>query len=381
MNMKYRPKIIISSFDDIKNPYYGGGGSIAIYEVFKRLTKYYAITIITGSYPNSKDEIVDGLYYKRIGLDVLGPKIGQLFFQVLLPFYALIKKYDLWVESFTPPFSTAFLPIFTKKPVIALVHMLSAKDMQRKYKLPFGIIENIGLKFYKRFIVLTEATRDNILNINKSAQIDIIPAGINLQENPQRCDDKKHILFLGRIEINQKGIDLLLQAYKKIAKKTGYKLVIAGNGEKKEVERLQKLIKYLGINESVELLGRVDENVKIEIFNKAVLIVLPSRFENFSLVALEALAFKIPIICFDIEGLRWLPKNLCLKVRPFSVNGLSYAILKLINNRNAIRGYKKNSGIFTRGYSWEKISLLYKKAIDKSFFTEFYYAALKNNAI
>ena len=133
MNIKDKPKIIISSYDDLKNPYYAGGGAVVVHEVFKRLKESYKVKVITGKYPGSIDEIVDGVVYERIGTNFFGPRLGQLIFQVILPFYALTEKFDLWVESFTPPFSTAFLPLFSKKPVVGLVHMLSAQDMQMSW--------------------------------------------------------------------------------------------------------------------------------------------------------------------------------------------------------------------------------------------------------
>ena len=62
-------RIIFSNYDDPKNPFYGGGGARAIHEVARRLAVRHDVKIITGSYPGSRDEMVDGVSYARIGSD------------------------------------------------------------------------------------------------------------------------------------------------------------------------------------------------------------------------------------------------------------------------------------------------------------------------
>ena len=301
--IKEKPKIIFSNYDDLKNPDYGGGGAVAIHEIAKRLTNKFEVTVITGSYEGAAEELVDNVLYKRIKTHYFGAKIGQLIFHFLLPFYATYQKYDLWIESFTPPFSTSFLPIFTSKPVIGLVHMLSGEDMSRKYKIPFYLIEKIGLKTYGHFIVLNEETKAKIKNINRKSRIKIMPNGVHLPRM-LKARDKKHILFIGRIEVNQKGLDLLLKAYSLISEKINYKLAIAGTGIDNELNKLKNMIASLNLKDRVEMLGRIKGAKKDDAFKKAAFVVMSSRFETFPLVALEALSYNLPIVSFNIGGLK-----------------------------------------------------------------------------
>lgn len=321
-------KIFFSNYDDIKNPDYGGGGAIAVHEIAKRLANKFEVTIITGSYQGATDEIIDKVAYKRIKAHYLGAKIGQLIFHFILPFYAACQKYDLWIESFTPPFSTSFLPIFTKKPVIGLIHMLAGQDMSRKYKIPFHIIERIGLKSYHYFIVLSEDAKNKIKIINRQARIKIIPNGVYIPRM-LKIKDKKHILFIGRIEMNQKGLDLLLKAFSLICDKINYKLAIAGSGIDNELIKLKNMIVSLGLKDRVEILGRVEGAEKDDAFKKAVFVAVPSRFESFSLVALEALSYSLPVVSFNIAGFKWIPAKHCVKAKPFCETDLSRKILKL----------------------------------------------------
>lgn len=346
-----KPKIIISNYDDVKNPDYGGGGAVAVHEIAKRLANKFDVTIITGSYQGAADEFVDKVMYKRIKTHYLGAKIGQLIFHFLLPFYATYQEYDLWIESFTPPFSTSFLPIFTKKPVIGLVHMLAGEDMSRKYKIPFHLIEKLGLKTYGYFIVLNEETKEKIKSLNRKSRIKIIANGVHLPRI-LKMSDKKHILFIGRIEVNQKGLDLLLKAYSLISEKIKYKLTIAGSGIENELNKLKNMIASLGLKDKVELLGRIKGAKKDDAFKKAAFVVVPSRFESFSLVALEALSYNLPVVSFNIGGLKWLPTKHCAKAKPFCEKDLSQKLLNLSED-DELRQKMGNAGRqFASQFNW-----------------------------
>lgn len=349
-----KQKIIFSSYDDLKNPFYAGGGSIAIHEIARRFAKKNHTTVYTGRYPGSKDEVLDRVNYVRIGIAIGGPRLGQLIYHLLLPSYVLTQKYDLWIESFTPPFSTTFLQLFTKKPVIGLVHMLAADDMRRKYKLPFHLIERIGLKTYKRFIVLTQNSKEKISSINQKADIQIIPNGVTKQSS-RKGAVKGSILFIGRLEINQKGLDLLLKAYKEVYKKTSVKLVIAGSGTNGQEKILKKLVENLGLGKGIKFIGKVSGNEKNKVFANAQMVVIPSRVETFSLVALEALSNGVPVVSFDIDGLKWLTKKCVYKVKPYDHKKFASAILKLINNTALREKMGREGKKLVKNYRWENI--------------------------
>lgn len=359
-----KQKIIISSYDDINNPYYAGGGAMAVHKVARNLKDKFDITVITAKYPGAVDGKVDNVFYKRIGPSFAGPKIGQLIFQILLPFYAKKMNYDLWIESFTPPFSTAFLPLFTKKPVIGLAHMLAANDMERKYKLPFHIIENFGLSFYKSFIVTTSTFKEKVRAINRQANITVIPVGIDKPSNLKRDNGDKYILFIGRIEVNQKGLDLLLKSYKLILNVVGHKLIIAGSGTIEEENKLKRLIKRLNLENKVVLYGRVSGSEKDKLFRNASIITIPSRYETFGLVALEAMSYEIPTITYDIEGFKW--NNSSIKVSEFDYVKYSEKIIELIKDVSTRDDVIRKGNSITKEYTWDSIFAKYTGVINQT---------------
>jgi phosphatidylinositol alpha-mannosyltransferase len=353
-----KPTIIFSSYDDIKNPYYGGGGARAIHEVARRLTDHFEVTVLTSRYAQAKHETIDQVKYKRIGTHLLGTRAAQLIFHLVLPYYCFTQKYDIWLESFTPPYSTSFLPLFTKKPVVGLAHMLSGREMTRKYKLPFYIIERLGLALYRNFIVLEETTKKDILKINKQARIGIIENGVSLPKY-NFGQHQKYITYVGRIECNQKGIDLLLKAYSLFHERLIYPLAIAGSGKPQEMKKLRRLIEKLNLEKKIILLGRLDYPEVFKLFNQSVLVVIPSRIESFSLAALEALASGRAVVSFDIHGLKWLPRQASVKAQAFDYRQLSDIIENLAKNQQQREQMGVKAHEFSRKYAWQNIAHKY----------------------
>jgi len=374
MQSLIKPKIIVSSYDDLDNPYYGGGGAVAVHEVFRRLSKFYDITVLTGKYPNSRNKIFDNISYRRIGTTLFGPKIGQLIFQLLLPLFVRREEFDLWVENFTPPFSTACLQLFTRKPVVGLVHMLAGEDMLRKYKIPFFILEYLGLKTYKYFIVISKVTQYKIVKFNRKSSLLLAPNGVSVPAKiiNYKKRDKKYAVFIGRIEINQKGLDLLIKAFDLIMNKQNFsadaislKLKIAGGGNKEEINKLNMLINSYHLQNYVELVGRVSGLTKHNLFQQALFAIVPSRFETFSLSALEIFSYGIPLISFDIEGLKWVPKSCILKIPQIDAKNLATAIFKLYQDTNLRNNLSQKSLQFIKNYSWEDTTLKYKSFLTR----------------
>lgn len=268
-------QIIISNYDDIQNPYYGGGGAFAVHEVAKRLARRFTVTVLTGNYFSAKkSEVIDGIAYRRIGLSFVGPKLGQLLFHLALVWHVRRRSFDCWIESFTPPTSTSLLPLFTDKPVIGLVHMLAGEDMRRKYFLPFDKLETWGLQMYTQCIVTSELFRQKIIEKNPKIHVVVIPNGVNTPSLVSQDSTREYVLFLGRIEVDQKGLDLLLRAYSLARETIRIPLVIAGTGTENEMKKLHKLISGLGLEGSVQLVGKINgDSAKKELFQKAVVCV------------------------------------------------------------------------------------------------------------
>ncbi len=328
-----RRTIIFSNYDDLSNPYYGGGGARAIHEVAKRLGGSGDVTVLTGRYPGAKDEDREGVQYCRIGPERAGPQLSQLVFQVCLLREVRRRRFDIWVESLTPPFSTACLPLFTSRPVVALTQVMAGRAMSRKYKLPFHLVERTGLRFYRYAIALSEYLASEIRQANPRAEVVVIPNGVPkdlVSLSVQRTE--KHWLFLGRIDVEQKGLDLLLGALSYLGDRATLPVVIAGSGTASAEAHLDRLISEHGLGERVRRVGRVAGAMKHQLLSEASLLLMPSRFEASPVVLAEACCYGLPTVLFGVPELSELPDSICHKVDPFDVSAYGEALLDLERN-------------------------------------------------
>ncbi len=360
-----RPHVVVSSCDDTGNPHYGGGGAVVVAQIAVQLLRANRVTVVTGSYRGSgRSTVRDGVRYLFLPVGWAGPRGGQIVFQILLPLVALLYRPDVWIESVTPPVSASLLPVFARCPVVALVQMLSGADMSRRYKLPFESVERRALRLYRHFVVLNETDRRAVRAANPRASIALIPNGI---ARPPAADIEygsgSHILFLGRIDVRQKGLDLLLAS---AASGLTLPLVIAGGGTAQEEARLHALVPVDG-GDRVRVVGRVEGDRKRELLRTCAFMVVPSRYETFCLSALEALAHGKPVVYFDLPQLDWIGPGSGVAVPQFDVGRLATAISQL--SRDAAlrtrlgRGARERSGAYDAAATGERYRALVSELV------------------
>jgi len=127
------------------------------------------------------------------------------------------------------------------------------------------------------------------------------------------------ILFVGRIE-PLKGVDTLIQAMsclqvKEADGKPLHLAIIGGDPAASpeemntEMARLQKLCADLGLDQSVVFLGMRDQDKLPYYYSAAEVVVMPSHYESFGMVALEAMACGTPVIASEVGGLGYLVRD------------------------------------------------------------------------
>jgi glycosyltransferase involved in cell wall biosynthesis len=317
-------RVTLSIYDHVGNPHYGGGGALVVARIARELAAEHAVTVFSGSYRGARSGVVDGVRYVFLPVGWAGPRTGQLLFGLLLPLVALAHRSDLWIESLTPPVSASLLPLTARRPVLALVQMLCGADMQRRYRLPFEAIERRGLRLYRHFVVLNDVDAGLVRTAHPAASVTVIPNGVDVPAD-EPGDDTGPILYLGRIDVRQKGLDLLIAA---VSSEPGLRLDVAGSGTAGEVRRLRTLVPPAAADR-VRLLGRVEGERKAELLRGCRFAVVPSRYETFCLTALEALSHGKPVVHFALDRLAWIGPTCGVSVPPFDVAALATAMHEL----------------------------------------------------
>ncbi len=290
-------RILHFIYDYIENPWVGGGGAVRAFELNRRLVKKgHRITMVCGKFPGASDGFLEGIELKFLGIPA-GYKVSVLSYAPSAFLYLLrhYRDYDIIIEDFAP-WNPIFSFLFQKRRrVILQTFHKEGKEILSKYGalgIPFYLIERFYPKLFERSISISEESAKKF-----GIESEIIPCGITQVHGYRGLGD--YILFLGRINIHNKGLDTLLEALKG----SSLKLKIAGRG--RDTNELMKLIREKGLKENVEYLGFVDEEKKRELIKGCRFLVLPSRYEGQGIVILEAASFGKPVLVSDLPELRY----------------------------------------------------------------------------
>lgn len=173
----------------------------------------------------------------------------------------------------------------------------------------------------------------------------------------------KRIISIGRFDY-EKGNDLLLQVWKKVEKQMpDWQLDIYGNGNR-EPYLLQ--MRQLEIDSSrCHLYGPI-KDVKKEYLNSSVF-VLPSRYEGFGLVLIEAMGCGVPVVSFDCEnGPRSIITNGAdgFLIPTFDIDAFADKLLLLMRDENLRRQMGEKAQKSAAKYDIDSIGLQWKQLFD-----------------
>jgi D-inositol-3-phosphate glycosyltransferase len=232
-----------------------------------------------------------------------------------------------------------------------------------------------------RLIALTPAERAQMLWLYRANRraIEVVPPGVDLTRfRPLPPDaakqaiglpaDQRMLLFVGRIE-PLKGVDAIFEAISLIKRDTPRLLdnlclsIIGGNpddpaGDDTEMERLKALRFQLGLSELVTFLGAKDQDTLNYYYAASEALIMPSDYESFGMVALEAMASGTPVIASEVGGLAFLVQD--------GVNGyhvpvrepaaLAAKIRILLEQPHTRQRLAQNALLCAQDYAWPKIA-------------------------
>ncbi|GLI55737.1 glycosyl transferase [Propionigenium maris DSM 9537] len=193
--------------------------------------------------------------------------------------------------------------IFSDSKVIGVCHatdlrQLHSHDLEREY---------IGEQIPKvdRILALHREQRRRIGEVFSIDEKRIEIMGLGYDKNLFNFQGSKgkdiEVWYVGKIS-RAKGVEELLEAYDRLGCREGVKLKLAGGIGGEEGRALEKKAKELG--EEVELLGQVEQRKLAKGLRKGHILVLPSYYEGFPMVVVEALACGMEVVVNDLPGLR-----------------------------------------------------------------------------
>lgn len=194
---------------------------------------------------------------------------------------------------------------------------------------------------------------------------------------------EKIVLYVGRFD-PRKGIETFVRSCEQVKSDyfEGLRLVIVGGSspsrsDGEERARIEKIVQEVGLSEQTLFAGQIGHDLLPFYYAAADVCVIPSHYEPFGLVAIEAMACGTPVVASNVGGLRFtvLPEETGLLVPPRDVNAFATAIVRILSDELLPRKLRKQaSANVTQRFSWTSVGIqlsdLYRRLLAQSIMHE-----------
>jgi D-inositol-3-phosphate glycosyltransferase len=213
-----------------------------------------------------------------------------------------------------------------------------------------------------------------------TTKITIIPPGVDLSRfYPIPADEAKEVigvppcdrmlLYVGRIE-PLKGIDTLIEALAYMRHDLGFDeftfclTVVGGDPDldsedmRPEMSRLKDMCRNYGLDDLVTFIGKRDQDTLPYYYSAAEAVVVPSHYESFGMVALEAMACGRPVVASQVGGLAYLVQDSVTgyTVPTSDVQALADRLLKLLKDPDLRDRLGRQAAQVASDFSWDNIA-------------------------
>jgi glycosyltransferase involved in cell wall biosynthesis len=363
-------KILQIIYESLGNPFGFGGAGVRAYEIYGRLRDTHDVTLLCMKYPLAEDREIEGL--KHIFVGTQSKNLTKSVLAYIIRAADFVRRYgndfDIIVENFLPttPFFSRY---FTRTPVILQVQGIMEKHSFRKfspfYYVPIYLVEGFYPNLYNAFIFVSDVTREKVMGSRrrKATVCHVIPNGIDRELLASGSEDTDYILFLSRIDIYTKGLDLLTEAFESVSSEyPGLRLILAGY----EFDSFSQLISESApfLRERIQYAGFVTGDEKVRLLSRARIFVLPSRHESSPISILEAAACGKPVIVSDIPELAFVSREgFGLSFHSGSANELSDKMRLLLADAKEREALGRRGREFAARFLWDDIAVKFEAAL------------------
>jgi glycosyltransferase involved in cell wall biosynthesis len=349
-------RILWINHRDPKHPE-AGGAEVHIAEVGKRLVrKGHEITLLCERFKGSKpEEELYAMKVKRFG--------GRFMLHCYAPYFVKRNSgdFDIIIDdvAHAVPF---WSPKFTRKPVVAIVHHVH----QNVLKFEVGSLQAMvlrtlekGIKNYGKIIAVSNTARRDLLKLGvDEKEIRVIYNGVDHEKyRPGEKSRKPMILWIGRMKRYKNPFDSL-RIYKRLTKKA--EMVVVGDGD------LAKDFARISERMGVKYLGKVTEEEKVKLYQRAWLVLSTSYIEGWGMTAVEANSCGTPVVAYATGS---MPEIIQEGVNGFLVPYKDYdyaaKVIDTILEEGTIAELSKKSLEESMKYSWKKTADEYMRYLSK----------------
>jgi len=356
-----------------------GGQPIYIRDICRLLSKFYKIDVFTRMKSECEEEVVELMP----DINVVRIKAGPVEFVPKEKIYLYLNEFFMntirWIEKNNKKYSLVHshywysgsvalkIKDHLEIPMVHNCHSLGRvkyevlKQNKPVYADMRLLEEDLILKRSNAIIASTPQEVKNILDLYEvtGENIELIRTGVDARlfrpidketaVKETGIDFKNVILFVGRIT-KAKGLRILVKAFAQVKQQFDdeIKLIVIGgdvsgvmhsDAESKEKKHLKRLIKKLNLTDDVIFLGPINRELLPYMYSLADVCAVPSLYESFGLVAVEAMSCGTPVIASKVGGLAHTVRDgySGLHFMPGRSDQLAKAILKLVTDSKKMK--------------------------------------------
>ncbi|MBW4520965.1 MAG: glycosyltransferase family 1 protein [Scytolyngbya sp. HA4215-MV1] len=401
-----------------------GGQNIYVRRVGEALAKLgWQVDMFTRKTRAEDPEIVEHSPYCRTIRLVAGPEEfvprDQLF-QYLPEFAQTFQKFQSKAGSHYPLVHTNYwisawvgmrLREASNIQLIHTYHSLGAVKYQSIAQVPAIAETRLSVEQeileQANCIVATSPQEQDTLRqlVSQKGNIEVIPCGTDIEnfhsipkaEARARLGlspNEAIVLYVGRLD-PRKGIDTLVRACallkdegekngaassgsQTVIPRSALRLVIVGGSDPDHIdgierERIKQIVEQEGIADRTLFTGQVGHDLLPLYYTAADVCVIPSDYEPFGLVAIEAMACGTPVVASDVGGLKFtvIPEETGILVPPHDPVGFAQAIERILTDEIwTMKLRRQASARVQQNFSWSEVaarlSNLYRRLLAQS---------------
>ncbi len=353
----------------------------------------HEVHLFTLDFPGSPSyEEMDGIKVYRAATELGHPNFLTW---VLLFNHFLGKKmaevsqsvdFDLMhVHDWLAAFAGISFKHYLRKPMVLTVHSTEIGRAQGLHSPDSFSID--GIEWWATYeadkvIVCSQSMKNEICgHFNLPGdKVDVIPNAIDPTQYQTSADrgrvrqrygvgwGEKMILCVGRL-VPQKGIEYFIRAIPSIASRyPEAKYIIVGEGWSRDF--LEAEARSTGYRRKIRFTGFVPDKEVIDLMTSADVLVVPSIYEPFGIVALEGMATGVPVVASQVGGLSEVIEHdrTGIFVYPRSPDSIAWGVDRILSDPDHARWLSENAkDKLHKAYSWEAVAMktveVYRKLV------------------
>lgn len=187
----------------------------------------------------------------------------------------------------------------------------------------------------------------------------VVPNGVEIPAGTQWDGGSGgYVLWLGRVDPEHKGLDLLVRAMASIPASQRYPLRLCGPQWRNGKQQMAHMVRQLGMDKWITIGEPIYGPAKWELLSRAVGFVYPSRWECFGNAVAEAAAVGVPCLVTPYPTGEFLAARGAATMSPPTVPGLAQGLVDLVGPDAAMIGNRARK-VVEESFNWDDIGRLF----------------------